>query len=158
MAHAGGRPTAFKKEYRDQAIKLCKLGATNADLADFFGVTTQTICNWKKNNQEFFDAIKTAKQIADDKVQASLYRLATGFEYKAQKPMVVNQGMGEGSEIQLAEYTEMVTPNPTAIIFWLKNRRPAEWRDRQEVEHSGSIATPSFNLLLQKDDGHNPTT
>jgi hypothetical protein len=28
-----------------------------------------------------------------------------------------------------------VAPDTTAQIFWLKNRRPEEWRDRQEIHH-----------------------
>jgi hypothetical protein len=36
------------------------------------------------------------------------------------------------------------------MIFWLKNRKPAEWRDKQEVEHSGGVtvtATPLDQAL-----------
>ena len=44
-----GRPTDYKPEYCEQATKLCKLGATDAELGDFFEVTEQTINNWKSN-------------------------------------------------------------------------------------------------------------
>ncbi len=34
---------------------------------------------------------------------------------------------------------KQVAPNPTAAIFWLKNRKPDEWRDRKETEVSGVL-------------------
>lgn len=60
----GGRPTEYKHEYNDQAYKLCLLGATDNDLADFFNVTERTINNWKEEYQEFFQSINAGKEIA----------------------------------------------------------------------------------------------
>ena len=45
-------------------------------------------------------------------------------------------------------------PSETAMIFWLKNRDPENWRDRQEVEHSGGIRTYEFSeIFTPKDSG-----
>jgi hypothetical protein len=35
-----------------------------------------------------------------------------------------------------APYVEHMPPDPTSMIFWLKNRDPARWRDVQALEHS----------------------
>ena len=67
-----GRPTAYREEYAEQARKLCLLGATNAELADFFDVTTQTINNWATRHKPFFDARKEGKDAADARVEQSL--------------------------------------------------------------------------------------
>ena len=56
-----GRPTNYKKEYDEQAYKLCLLGATDKEMADFFNVKEQTINNWKKNHPSFFESIKRGK-------------------------------------------------------------------------------------------------
>lgn len=32
-----------------------------------------------------------------------------------------------------------VAPDVTAQIFWLKNRKPEVWRDKQSIEHSGGV-------------------
>ncbi|MEM3453406.1 MAG: hypothetical protein QW835_07285 [Candidatus Hadarchaeum sp.] len=37
----------------------------------------------------------------------------------------------------------------TAIIFWLKNRRPDLWRDRSQVELSGQVAVPDNKLIVE---------
>lgn len=55
------RPSKYKAEFAIQAEKLCKLGATDEELADFFEVSTTTIDNWKLAHESFLGAIKRAR-------------------------------------------------------------------------------------------------
>lgn len=73
---AGGRPTAFKPEYCEQATGMCRLGATNDELAAFFGVALSTLNKWKKEIPEFSDAIREGKEVSDLRVTESLYQKA----------------------------------------------------------------------------------
>jgi len=75
-----GRPTKYKPEYAEQAKKLCHLGATDSQLADFFQVSVSTVSLWKVQHSEFSDALKGAKEEVDAKVEQSLYRRAMGYE------------------------------------------------------------------------------
>ena len=59
-----GRPTAFNKEYEEQAIRLCLLGATDQDMADFFGVSTQTINTWKGKHPRFLESLRQGRSHA----------------------------------------------------------------------------------------------
>jgi hypothetical protein len=43
-----GRPTKYQPEFAEQAYKLCLLGATDPEMADFFEVCVATVQNWKK--------------------------------------------------------------------------------------------------------------
>lgn len=131
--HAGGRPTAYKGDYVRQAEQLCALGATDFELAAFFGVTVQTVNRWKLAHPEFCSSIKTAKEAADERVERSLYNRATGYTFSSEK---VFQFQGS---IVRAPVDEHVPPDPTSAIFWLKNRRKDVWRDRHEIEHSGKV-------------------
>lgn len=128
------RPSKYKPEFAIQAAKLCKLGASDADLADFFGVTTVTIWRWSGQHSAFCSALKIAKEFADQKVARSLYQKAIGYEYDAVKIFQY-----EGQPV-IVPYREKVAPDTTACIFWLKNRQRDQWRDKQEVEHSGEVA------------------
>jgi DNA-binding XRE family transcriptional regulator len=130
----------FSDTHQKIAFAMAKLGATDKQIAEEIKITEQTFNNWKKDHPDFFESLKTAKQSADEKVEKSLYKLATGYKYTAQKPMVVAVGNNMGSSIEIAEYTESVQPNSTACIFWLKNRKPSEWRDKQEIQHSGGMS------------------
>src|ERR1051325_6581857 len=80
-----GRPTEYKPEYCVQVEKLCKLGATDKELADFFDVTEQTINNWKSEHDEFFESIKRGKVLADAEVANKLYHRAIGYSHDAVK-------------------------------------------------------------------------
>lgn len=121
-----GRPTAFREEYIAQAEKLCTLGATDADLADFFEVGLRTIARWATANIAFRQALKAGKEVADTRVERSLYQRAVGYSFASEK---VFQHRGQ---IIRAETVEHVPPDVVAQIFWLKNRRPDLWRDRHE--------------------------
>lgn len=138
------RPTDYRPEYVDQAEKLCKLGATDKELGDFFDVSEQTINNWKNEHPEFFESIKKGKLLADAEVADKLFKRATGYSHRAVK-IFNNQG-----EVIVEPYTEHYPPDTTAAIFWLKNRQPKNWRDKQEVEHG---VTDTLGELLGQISG-----
>lgn len=128
-----GRPTKYKEEYNEQAEKLCKLGATDQELADFFEVDVSTINNWKIDFPLFFESIKKGKILADSNVAERLYQRALGFEHDSEEIKVT-----DGTVIRVPT-RKIYPPDPTAAIFWLKNRRPKEWRDKQEIEQTGGL-------------------
>ena len=132
----GGRPTKYKPELDEQAAKLCALGATDADLADFFGVCVRTIERWRCEHEGFCRAVKIAKEVADDRVERSLYMRAVGYQTDAVKIFQY-----EGSEL-VVPYRENVQPDTTAAIFWLKNRKPEQWRDVSRQERTGPDGGP----------------
>lgn len=133
-----GRPSSFKSEYVKQAEKLARLGATDRDLADFFGVSQQTIDNWKSQHAEFLGSLKVGKDEADGRVERSLYMRAVGYEQDAVKIFMP----AGASEPVIAEYRERIQPDTTACIFWLKNRKKDDWRDKQEHEVTGKDGEP----------------
>lgn len=128
-----GRPSKYKPEFAEQAHKLCRLGATDREVADFFKVTEQTLNNWKAAHPEFFESLKVAKEEADKRVEQSLYRRALGYSHDS---VHVSNFQGE---VTLTPIVEHYAPDTTACIFWLKNRKPSEWRDVKAVEHSGEM-------------------
>jgi hypothetical protein len=121
----------FKPEYIEQARKLCELGHTDLEIAEFFDVSLRTFANWKKRNSEIVHALKTARRVADERVVRSLYQKACGYSYDAVKIF-----MPAGAKKPVyAPYVEHMPPDVTACIFWLKNRDPAHWRDAWQHEH-----------------------
>ena len=62
-----GRPTKYEPEFPKQAEKLCLLGATDVDLADFFEVDVTTIWRWATRYEDFRNALKAGKEAADQK-------------------------------------------------------------------------------------------
>jgi hypothetical protein len=119
----GGRPSAYREEYAEQGRKLCLLGATDAQMADFWGVHENTIGNWKRAHREFAEAVRRGKMMADANVAEALYYRAIGYSHRAVKILQY-----EGKPIEV-EYTEHYPPDTQAAMFWLKNRQPQFWKD-----------------------------
>ena len=139
---ATGRPTDYSDAYPEQARKLCQLGATDMELADFFEVDVRTIYRWKHVHEAFCQAVTCGKEAADVRVERALYNRAVGYSHPAVKIF-----MPAGAEKPVyADYTEHVPPDSGAAFNWLKNRKPAEWRDKQEVEHSGGVTVRADEL------------
>jgi hypothetical protein len=95
LKNKGGRPSVFQIEFVAQAQKLCELGATDQEIADFFGVSRQTIYRWSHDNSEFCYALKVGKESIDDRVERSMYHKAVGYTHEAEK-IVVDAKSGRG--------------------------------------------------------------
>ncbi|HEY5586724.1 MAG TPA: helix-turn-helix domain-containing protein [Ruminiclostridium sp.] len=124
-----GRPTLYKEEYIEKVYKLCLLGAKDTEIADFFGVSESTLNLWKLEYQDFSESIKRGKINADANVASKLYNRAIGYEH----PETITASF-QGQITDTMEVTKHYAPDPTAAIFWLKNRQPKQWRDKQEIE------------------------
>lgn len=130
-----GRPAKYQPSFAEQAAQRCAMGATNADLADFFGVAISTVKLWAVQHEEFSAALKVGKEQADQQVERSLYQRAVGYTFDSEKVLTVK---GEVVRVPIREH---VAPDVTAQIFWLKNRQPERWREKQQVELSGEVKT-----------------
>lgn len=128
-----GRPTDYRDAYVEGARKLARLGATDAEIADFFDVNTATIYRWKIAHEEFCEALKAGKAEADARVERSLYHRAVGYR---QEQVKIFMPAGADAPVY-APFTEIIPPDTTAAIFWLKNRKPDEWRDKREITGEG---------------------
>jgi hypothetical protein len=105
-------------------------GNTDAQLASILGVSEDTINVWKKD-KSFFQALKEAKAEADSRVVESLYARATGYSHNA-----IHFSAYEGVVTE-TPYVEHYPPDPTSMIFWLKNRDKENWRDRHDFTSDG---------------------
>jgi hypothetical protein len=114
----------YKPEYDEQAFNLCLLGATDKELANAFHVEEQTINNWKIDHPSFFESLKAGKEDADLNVIKSLYKRAQGYTYTE-----TVKETGVPTKVTSKE----MPPDPTSMIFWLKNRQRKKWTDTKEV-------------------------
>lgn len=124
-----GRPSEYRPEYCEQARKLCAGGFTIQQVADFFGVTRSTIFYWAAHYKEFSDSLKIGAEVASDRVEESLYHRAVGYSHPEEK-LFCHEG-----EVIRAETVKHYPPDTGAMVWWLKNRRPNEWRERTELVH-----------------------
>lgn len=148
--HAGGRPTKYDSTKNEWVEKMCRLGCTDGELAEFLEVNEDTIHEWKKCHPQFSESIKKGKDYADANVADRLYQRAMGFEHASEELKVVTTaGKHAGSKVERVKIQKIYPPDTTAAIFWLKNRRPKEWRDKHEVDVN-NIA-PIVGMVIEGD-------
>lgn len=116
-------------------------GLIDKQIAENIGISERTLTRWKEEHPSIMSALKKGKEVVDRQVENALLKSALGFHY--QEEMVTNQG-------EVVEVTKFEKPNTTAQIFWLKNRKPEVWRDKQE--HRVENITPSFVEDVPEDD------
>lgn len=100
-------------------------GLTDEQIAKNMGVSYSTFRDWRKKFSALSAALKESKEVVDRQVENTLFKNAVGFMYEEET--VTNAG----EVVTVKKYSK---PNITAQIFWLKNRKLKEWRDKQEVE------------------------
>lgn len=126
---AGEKNSKYKPEYDEQGYNYCLLGAQDKQLAEFFKVTEQTINNWKKDHPTFFESLKRGKAEYDvRRVENSLLNRALGYDWEETKQ---EDGTNGSKTVTTNKH---VPADVGAIAFYLKNRDPNRWRDKQEVE------------------------
>ena len=125
-----GRPSLYRGDETDRQIyKLCLLGATDSEIADFIGIQESTLNNWKKMYPSFMESLKKGKSVADGNVASKLYIRAIGYEFDE---TTIEQCPARKTTKHKTT-TKHIPASETAAIFWLKNRRPDLWRDRREI-------------------------
>ena len=105
-------------------------GLIDEQIAKNIGVSERTFTEWKKRFPSISSVLKKGKEVVDRQVENALFKRALGYRYDE-----VTYENGEETK----RVTKEVAPDTTAQIFWLKNRKPEVWRDKQSVEISGSL-------------------
>ena len=119
---------------------------TDEQIASNMGIATSTLYNWKNEHLEILEALKKGKEVVDIQVENALLKRALGYTYKE-----TTRECDEDGELKVTKVvTKEVVPDATAQIFWLKNRRPDLWRDKQNIEHSGQINNPFADLSTEE--------
>lgn len=121
-------------------------GLTDEQIANNMGITTSTFYEWKKKYPNISESLKKGKEVVDIQVENALYKKALGYNAKVLKHFKLKDIYydGEGRRCEKEYLKEVfdevhVPPDTTAQIFWLKNRKPAEWRDKQEIDTTLTI-------------------
>ena len=112
-------------------------GLTDEQIAANIGIGYSTLQTWKSKYQDIQDSLKKGKEVVDRQVENALLKRALGYQYDE---ITLEDG------IETKRVTKEVIPDTTAQIFWLKNRKPDQWRDKQNLELSGTLETEKAKL------------
>jgi hypothetical protein len=123
-----GRPPTYRPSYDEAARRLRLLMLTQAEIAQYFGVSPKTIDLWCRTHPSFNTAYAEGGEIIDAEVAVALRHRAVGYSHPAEKIMVV------GGSIVREEYTQHYPPDTAAAALWLSNRQRGRWKLGNNVE------------------------
>lgn len=131
-----GRPTKYDDRFCRIATDFARLGLTNEQMAKSLDVSLATFKSWMQKHPKFLAALKNGREVSDANVTRSLYERAMGYTHDAVKILQ------SGGQPLIVPYKEHYPPDPTALIFWLKNRRPDLWRNNPSPEDNEEVPAP----------------
>lgn len=124
-------------------------GLTDEQIAKNIGISRKTLSEWKVKYGDIGDTLKKSKEAADREVENSLFRSATGYdavEEVWERRLIRSKG---DYELVLVKKTKRhIPPSPVAQIFWLKNRKPEEWREKRMFDEGDPDALIKARELL----------
>lgn len=156
----GGRPTIYDPE-RHPIIARClaREGSTIKEIAKMLRINTDTAFEWMNAHPAFSDAINDGRSLVDAMVEDSLYKRAVGCASETTETTFKLDSNGQPVPDKIIKREGRALPDTAAAIFWLKNRKPAKWRDRHEsVVIGDASAAPvsvsvddAFRELIKRD-------
>lgn len=144
---AGERKTKYHSHVEPKLLLIeawARDGMIEEDIAKKLGVAYSTFRTYRDRYSALSAALKRGQEVADVEVENALFKRALGYTYdEVTKEAGTVQDPETGELVNAMVVTKRVTkevqPDVTAQIFWLKNRRPDKWRDKQEIGHSGNV-------------------
>lgn len=155
---AGERKTKYHTHVEPKLLLIeawARDGMIEEDIAKKLGVAYSTFRKYRNEHEALSAALKKGKEVADVEVENSLFKRATGYRYdevtRELQTVVDEDGEIVKALVETKRVTKEVQPDVTAQIFWLKNRRPDKWRDKQDIQHSGHVSS-DIEITIGEDE------
>jgi hypothetical protein len=155
----GGRPSKYNTHVEPRLIEIegwARDGLIDEQIAKNLGVAYSTFKGYKQMYPALMAALKRGKEVIDRQVENALLKRALGYEYEEVKQIIEKDEKGKDRK-RIEKTIKQIIPDVTAQIFWLKNRKPHEWRDKRDIEHKGSLEVKNDDIRrieqqLEQDD------
>lgn len=141
-----GKYETYVKPKLDLIAQWARDGAIERDIAKKLGVSESTFSGYKKEHPELMETLTVNKEVADARVESALYKRAIGYEYTE----IIKEDGPDGVKIKTT--VKQVAPDVTAQIYWLNNRRPDRWRNKQDISIEGASKVEIINDIPRHTD------
>ena len=112
-------------------------------IARYFCVSIQTVHDWKERHKEFAEAVDQANTVVNDDVENSLLKRTHGYDFVETREEIDDEGNTKKVTIH-----KHMPADPALLKYFLNNRRPADWSDKQEIHQTGTTTT----VIVQESD------
>ena len=141
-----GKYETHVKPKLDLIAQWARDGSIERDIAKKLGVSESTFSGYKKEHEELLQTLTVNKEVADARVESALYKRAIGYEYTE-----TSREQGPGG-VKTKTTVKQVAPDVTAQIYWLNNRRPDRWRNKQDISIEGAPKVEIINDIPKPTD------
>lgn len=148
LEYVGDTRTLYKDSHPALVKKLMEAGCTQFEVAEHLGIKEVTLYNWANKHPEFKAALRAGAEMADNRVELSLFSKAVGYKWIEEVKSKTFNEVGEEVE-EVTQVTKQLPPDNSAMFFWLKNRRAHRWKDKHEVTINQNVHIVSSNDLNQ---------
>lgn len=125
-------------------------GLSDAQVAKNMGISKTTFYDWIGKYPAISDSVKKGKEPIDFEVENALLKRALGYDYEETKTIITLNAKGE-REKKVIKTQKHISPDPTAAIFWLKNRQPEKWRKTTKIfEDKTKVEIGKLNAEMRK--------
>lgn len=135
----------------DGLIKIqgwVRKGLSNDQIAENMGIDRATLYRWADKYSDFCDVLKRTKEITVYEVEDAMFKAAKGY-YVEETKTVTNK---DGKTLRIETNKKWIPPNTTAQIFYLKNKDPDNWRERNDLSLTASNGVLESLLELKHGD------
>ena len=118
----------------DNLIRIeswARMGLTDEQIAKNMGVNKTTLYDWIKKFPDISNSIKKGKAPIDFEVENALFKRAIGYEYEEVETTI--EEIDGKQRKRIKKIKKVALPETSAMIFWLKNRKPEQWRKLNPV-------------------------
>lgn len=119
-------------------------GLFDAQIAKNMGISEATLYRYKANHPEIKEALRKGKEVVDIEVENAMLKRALGYTVR-----IVEQKIDKFGDIHDCERDVHIPGDVTAQIFWLKNRRRQQWRDKVEYSNDGGEISKLDEILKE---------
>ena len=119
-------------------------GLTDEQIAKNIGINRTTLYDWKKKEVNIADALKRGKEVIDFEVENALLKKALGYTITIKEEKLDKDGC-----VHTLEKDVHIPPDTTAQIFWLKNRKPNNWKDRIETDEDKEAVANASQVIAK---------
>lgn len=109
---------------------------TLSDICQKIGISTTTFLNWRAKYPEIEEAVRNGKEIVDYRVENALLKVALGYTATETKTIISPPDKDGNRKIRVEKTEKEIPPNPTAIMCWLNNRKPENWKRNRDMLHT----------------------
>lgn len=139
----------YNMNYHDDwAWSLAIKGSTNKEIAEAFGISERTFIRWRKKYPTLDEVVLNGKNIADARIEKSLYQRATGYSVTDTEKIVDIDQDGNTKPVRIKNVTKHIPPDTMAIMYWLNNRQRPHWSQKQEISLSNGSSEEDVVIYL----------